>query len=142
MISEFDRNVTELGKLRAEFRTLSSTILDLSQRLPEQCPSQHMILDKIIQASQQLLADVNQQLTAHPSDPTPPEKLASQIRHDLRSRLTVVLGYTELLLEDEAINPNRADQWHRDLRHSLNRIYAAAQKILTLTDKILPVLFA
>ncbi len=134
---DFDHNLAELGKLRSEFSTLISTILDHSQCLLAQCPDQQMILDKIIQASQQLLADVNQQLTAHPSNPAPPEKLASQIRHDLRSRLTVIFGYTELLLEDEEI-----DQWHRDQRQGLNSIYAAAQKILTLTDKILPALFA
>jgi hypothetical protein len=86
---DFDHNAAQLSQLRQEFRTLIGIILDQSQQSLEQCPEQQMILDKIIQASQQFLVDVNQQLT-YSTNSTLPEKLASQIRHDLRSRLTVV----------------------------------------------------
>ncbi|MBW4550455.1 MAG: hypothetical protein KME35_05020 [Aphanocapsa sp. GSE-SYN-MK-11-07L] len=129
---DFDCNRSELGDLRQEFSTLIHTILDHSQFLSAECPSQQaMILDKIIQANQQLLADIDQRLTLPITGS--PEKLASQIRHDLRSRLTVVLGYTEMLLEEEeemAQQPSR-----------LASIFATAQQILALTDKILPTLF-
>jgi K+-sensing histidine kinase KdpD len=128
---DFDHNAAQLSQLRQEFRTLIGIVLAQSQQSLEQCPKQQMILDKIIQASQQLLADVNQQLT-YPSNLTLPEKLASQIRHDLRSRLTVILGYTEMLLEDEQV----------DQPPGLNSMFAAAQNILILTDKIRPALFA
>ncbi len=135
MTSEFDncdRPLAELGELREEFTTLINSMLEHSQFLSLECPSQQaMILDKIIQANQLLLADVELQLTLPIAGS--PEQLASQIRHDLRSRLTVILGYTEMLLEEES---EMAQQQSR-----LAVIFAAAQQILTLTDKILPALF-
>jgi signal transduction histidine kinase len=126
-----DCYLAELSELKQEFSSLIHTILDHSQSLSAECPSQQaMILDKIIQANQQLLADVEQQLT--PAVDGAPE-LASQIRHDLRSRLTVVLGYTEILLEEESATPQQPSR--------LTSIFATAQQILALTDKILPALF-
>jgi DNA-binding response OmpR family regulator len=61
------------------------------------------------------------------------ESVGATLRHDLRTPITTVIGYCEMLLEDAA------DRGQHDLMPDLERMHAAAQRFLALIDNIVHV---
>lgn len=113
------------SSLRHDLRTPINAILGYSEMLLEDLSPEEdleqILLNKINRAGQQLLEQVNQLVTPSSS------AQVSQIRHSLRSPLTVVIGYTELLLEE--MNAER--------QADLERIRSASQQMLGLIEQII-----
>lgn len=105
-------------------------IVDCSEKLVTKlCVAEEvaavLFLTKINQASQQLLERMHQYL-AQNLNPTVKQVGVDQVRHDLRSPLTVVIGYSELLLEEID------SQWHNELDH----IQLLSRQLLAVIDQI------
>lgn len=58
-------------------------------------------------------------------------ELASKMSHEFRTALNVIIGFTELML-DEVPGPINQQQ-----RHSLNDIHASSQRLMTLVNEYL-----
>uniref|UniRef100_B8HVV8 histidine kinase n=1 Tax=Cyanothece sp. (strain PCC 7425 / ATCC 29141) TaxID=395961 RepID=B8HVV8_CYAP4 len=115
---------SQRSSLRHDLRTPINAILGYSEMLLEELSPEEdleqILLNKINRAGQQLLEQVNQLVTPSSSAEV------SQIRHSLRSPLTVVIGYTELLLEE----------MKAERQTDLERIRSASQQMLGLIEQI------
>jgi signal transduction histidine kinase len=128
-----------LAHMRHELRTPMNAILGYSEILLEDAAERGLEafipdLQKIHTAGNQLLTLVNDMLT--------PEKLeagtsdvdlatfGSDLRHELRTPINAVVGYSAMLLEDAA------DRGQRDLIPDLQKIHAAANRFLSLINDI------
>jgi class 3 adenylate cyclase/CheY-like chemotaxis protein len=124
-----------LAHMRHELRTPVNAILGYSEMLLEDAdpaqPGSVQDLEKIQAAGRTLLALINEIL-----DPAflegdkadlDLEAAGARIRHDLRTPVNAIIGYSEMLIEDaEAEGSGSVD----DLR----RILGAGQRLLALTD--------
>jgi len=123
-----------LAHLRHELRTPVNAILGYSEMLLEdEAPEQvRPDLQRIQTAGRTLLALINEIL-----DPSrlggsaeDLEAASARIRHDLRTPVNAILGYSEMLIEDAqaAGQDNSVDD--------LKRIHGAGQKLLAVIDDI------
>ncbi len=62
--------------------------------------------------------------------PSPPPSSAARLRHDLRTPLNQIIGYTEMLIEDAEDAP--------DLLPELHQIHASAYDMVKLLQQLLP----
>jgi len=125
-----------LTHLRHELRTPLNAVIGYSELLLEEADAGEFDdgLRKMLTAGRELLAIVNDLL-----DPAllevrisvrTTETLVVNMRHQLRTSLTTVSGYCELLLE-EATETGRTA-----FTADLERIHRAAEKFLTLIDSV------
>ena len=125
-----------LAHLRHELRTPLNAVIGYSELLLEEADASEFYdgLRKMLSAGRQLLGFVNELL-----DPALLEAKMSElaaephvagVRHQLRTSLTTVSGYCELLLE-EATEAGRTE-----FIGDLERIHRAAEKFLTLIDSV------
>lgn len=127
-----------LAHMRHELRAPVNAILDYSHLLLEERASLGLgelaaELEKIHEAGQSLVQLVDQLL-----DPDQVERqlhldaeaLGAKVRHDLRTPLNAVIGYSEMLLEDaDEPGPERPVA-------QLRNIHAAGKKLLALIDDL------
>jgi adenylate cyclase len=127
---------TFLAHLRHELRTPVNAILGYSEMLiedaaPGQDPSD---LKKIQDAGRTLLALINDILDparlAAATSGDDLEAARARIRHDLRTPVNAILGYSEMLIEDAEASPESASL------DDLKRIHGAGQKLLAVIDDI------
>ena len=122
-----------LAHMRHELRTPVNAILGYSEMLLEDQPDGAACADlrKIEAAGRNLLALINEILDpARLGQEADLEKAGARIRHDLRTPVNAIIGYSEMLLEDaeeDEASPLAAD---------LKRIHAAGRKLLALIDDI------
>ena len=126
-----------LANIRHELRTPINAVIGYSEMLLEDASAQEQTaviadLQRIRDAGHQLLGLVNEILDLGTSDPgeLDLERFGAMLRHQLRTPINAVIGYTELLLEDAA-EPGR-----QDLSADLEKIHAAAERFLALIDDI------
>ena len=128
-----------LANLRHELRTPINAIIGYSEMLLEDAANQgderlSADLQKIQTAGSQLLARVNEIL-----DPAKIEReglgadletFGANLRHELRTPLSAVIGYAEMLL-DEA-----EDRGQKEMRGDLEKIRAAAERFLAFINDV------
>jgi sigma-B regulation protein RsbU (phosphoserine phosphatase) len=127
-----------LAHMRHELRAPAAAILDYSQLLLEDSASSGLgefaaELEKIQSAGQCLVQLVDQLL-----DPEQvkgqlhldAEAFGAKIRHDLRTPLNAVIGYSEMVLEDAD------DSGLEHLVTQVRNIHAAGKKLLALIDDL------
>jgi len=126
-----------LSHLRHELRTPVNAVLGYSEMLIEDAegsPAEALLEDlrKVNSAGQVLLKLINElldasQLERHRDDL---EAFGTRARHDLRTPVNAILGYTEMLLEDAdgpGLEPVVAD---------IQKIHAAGRKLLERIEDI------
>ncbi len=126
-----------LAHLRHELRTPLNAVIGYSELLLEDEDAGEFNdgLRKMLAAGRELLALVNDLL--NPASPeakmseSAAEPHAASVRHQLRTSLTTVSGYCELLLE-QAAEAGRAE-----VIGDLERIHRSAEKFLTLIDSVI-----
>ena len=129
-----------LAHLRHELRTPLNAVIGYSELLLEEADTDEFDegLSKMLAAGRELLVFVNDlldpalleaRLEAKRSEPGESPSVPG-VRHQLRTSLTTVSGYCELLLE-EATEAGRTE-----FIADLERIYGAAEKFLTLIDSV------
>jgi adenylate cyclase len=126
-----------LGHLRHELRTPINAMIGYSEMLLEDAAERGLAdfipdLQKIHTASNQLLARVNDifdpaKLDAGQFD-LELETFGANLHHTLRTPITAIVGYSEMLLEDAA------DRHQEDFIADLEKIHAAAQCFLVLIN--------
>ena len=130
---------TFLANLRHELRTPINAILGYSEMLIEDAQDQqdqrlYAELEKIHAAGAQLLACVNETLDANKINAgkfdAETETFVTNFRYTLRTPLSSVIGYTEMLLDDADV------QKRDDLRADLEKIHAAAQRFLAYINDL------
>ncbi|MBI4786821.1 MAG: response regulator [Chloroflexi bacterium] len=129
-----------LANLRHELRTPINAIIGYSEMLLEDAADRgderlSADLQKIQTAGSQLLARVNEIL-----DPArieteglgaDRETFGANLRHELRTPLSAVIGYTEMLLEEQG--------GQEEMRGDLEKIHAAAERFLAFINDIVHV---
>jgi serine phosphatase RsbU (regulator of sigma subunit) len=125
-----------LAHMRHELRTPLNAVIGYSELLLEEADASVFYDDlrKMLAAGRELLAFVNDLLDpalleAKMSEQAAEPHIAS-VRHQLRTSLTTVSGYCELLLE-QAAEAGRAE-----FIADLERIHRSAEKFLTLIDSV------
>ena len=125
-----------LAHLRHELRTPLNAVIGYSELLLEEAEAGEFddSLRKMLAAGRELLTFVNDLLDpalleVKMSELSAQSHVAS-VRHQLRTSLTTVSGYCELLLE-EAAEAGRVE-----VSADLERIHRAAEKFLTLIDSV------
>jgi class 3 adenylate cyclase len=119
-----------LAHMRHELRTPVNAILGYSEMLIEDSGAGADLDDlrRIEAAGRQLLGLINEILDparlGHEADL---EAAGARIRHDLRTPVNAIIGYSEMLLEDAEGGESAPD---------LRRIHAAGHKLLALIDDI------
>jgi CheY-like chemotaxis protein len=128
-----------LANLRHELRTPLNAVIGYSEMLledvadggPEELSSD---LEKINAASVQLLSLVNDALdparVAAVETGADLESLGVRLRHDLRTPITAVVGYSEMLLEEAE------DLGAEDAVLDLQKIHSSAERFLFLIDDV------
>jgi class 3 adenylate cyclase len=125
-----------LAHLRHELRTPVNAILGYSEMLLEDVlpGAPHSDLQKIQSAGRTLLTLINEILDpAHfrASDAgVDLEAAGARIRHDLRTPVNAILGYSEMLIEDAEASGQDGSV------DDLKRIHGAGQKLLMLIDDL------
>jgi len=131
-----------LAHLRHELRTPLNAIIGYSEMLLDEAVEQGgdgVIADlrRIHAAGHDLLTRVNDALDATKIEAgtlgADLEIVGATLRHDLRTPITAVIGYGEMLL-DEA-----AEHGQKDRTTDLERINSAAQRFLVLIDDVVHV---
>src|SRR5512144_1908016 len=126
-----------LANLRHELRTPINAIIGYSEMLIEdaQDHGQDTLaadLDKIHSAGSQLLARVNEILDPARIEAgglgTDLETFGVNLRHELRTPLSAVIGYTEMLLEETGD--------HQEMLPDLVKIHDAAQRFLAFINDV------
>jgi CheY-like chemotaxis protein len=125
-----------LSHMRHELRTPCNAIIGYSEMLLEDCEEGPLKIDveKIHVAGKSLLALINDLLDparlAGVIDGSQLSAFGAQMRHELRTPANTVIGYAEMLIEDEAeLEPRMAD----DVR----KIHAAGKKLLAFVEDII-----
>jgi class 3 adenylate cyclase/signal transduction histidine kinase len=122
-----------LAHMRHELRTPVNAILGYSEMLIEDATAGPASDDlrKIESAGRNLLALINEILDpAHLGREADLEAAGARIRHDLRTPVNAIIGYSEMLIED-------ADEaGAAALTADLRRIHGAGHKLLALIDDI------
>jgi CheY-like chemotaxis protein len=122
-----------LATLRHDLRTPLNAIIGYSELLLEDLADDAAVADlrQIRTAGGLLLARVNDLLDAarYDTGDTTPNRatIAATLQHELRTPITAVIGYTEMLLEDQDDKSIIAD---------LDKIHAAATRLLALVDDV------
>jgi adenylate cyclase len=122
-----------LAHMRHELRTPVNAILGYSEMLIEDQPDGPACADlrKIESAGRNLLGLINEILDPARLGQEPDlEKAGARIRHDLRTPVNAIIGYSEMLLEDAEEDEGSP------LADDLKRILAAGRKLLALIDDI------
>ncbi|HSR32652.1 MAG TPA: response regulator, partial [Anaerolineae bacterium] len=126
-----------LADLRHELRSFLNVIFGYSEILVEYAEDEgleHLVPDllKIRAAGGQILALVSASLDpTRAGQPDPdPETAAAELDFELRTSLTTIIGYAEMLLEDAA------EKGPRDWFPDLQEIHAAATGFLALLDDV------
>ena len=125
-----------LTHLRHELRTPLNAVIGYSELLLEEGDADEFAgsLRKMLSAGRELLSIVNELLvtTSSESQSTNDTEgiIVVDVRHQLRTSLTTVSGYCELLIE-EVVEAGRAE-----MVDDLERILVAAEKFLTLIDSV------
>ena len=123
-----------LAHMRHELRTPVNAILGYSEMLLEDEPAGAAAEDlkKIQGAGRNLLALINEILDPAGLGAGPDlEAAGARIRHDLRTPVNAIIGYSEMLLEDAGEDGG--------IGPDLKRIHAAGHKLLALIDDIVRV---
>jgi CheY-like chemotaxis protein len=133
--SQFGRAL--LANIRHELRTPINAVIGYSEMLLEDAAAQDQAaivpdLERIRAAGHQLLGLVNESLDADTIEPgeLDIEHFGATLRHQLRTPINAVIGYTEMLLEDAA------ESGRSDLSADLEKIHTAAERFLALIDDI------
>src|SRR5919197_1580614 len=133
--SQFGRAL--LANIRHELRTPINAVIGYSEMLLEDAAAQDQAaivpdLQRIRAAGHQLLGLVNESLDADTIEPgeLDIEHFGATLRHQLRTPINAVIGYTEMLLEDAA------ESGRSDLSADLEKIHTAAERFLALIDDI------
>ncbi len=118
-----------LTNLRHELRTPINAIIGYSEMLLEEQQPPDPDLEKVLLGGRQLLTQVNQLLAPAngKGESLDLQSLADQVHHHLRTPLTAVIGYTELLLEEA--DPDQAPD--------LVKIHSAALRMLELIQDVI-----
>lgn len=116
-----------LADIRHELRTPINHIVGYSEMLQEEATDRGQEgfipdLQRIHAAGQQLLVLINDNL--NPAKMETGEMSVSQLRHELRTRLNAIIGYSEML-EEEA-----TDQGQEDFIPDVQKIRSAAERFL------------
>jgi adenylate cyclase len=128
-----------LAHLRHELRTPVNAILGYSEMLGEdarEAGEQELLadLEKIRAAGRQLLSLIDRILHPDRIAATAAEQdleaFGAELRHELRTPITAVIGYTEMLIE------SAREQHREDLLPDLQRILDAARQLLGHLDDI------
>lgn len=130
-----------LANLRHELRTPINAIMGYSEMLIEDTrvdthPAHTLCTDveNILAAGQQLLSLVNDTLDQSKIEAgqldMSLEDFGAHLRHQLRTPVTAVMGYSEMLIEDAPAVDGA------DLIPDLHKIHAAAQRFLNLIDDV------
>jgi class 3 adenylate cyclase/FixJ family two-component response regulator len=122
-----------LAHMRHELRTPVNAILGYSEMLIEDQAAGSTLDDlrKIESAGRNLLALINEILDPARLGRDPDLEAASaRIRHDLRTPVNAIIGYSEMLIEDAEEAGSAA------LVADLRRIHGAGHKLLALIDDI------
>jgi phosphoserine phosphatase RsbU/P len=129
-----------LAHLRHELRTPLNAVIGYSELLLEESGADEFDdgLRKMLIAGRELLAFVNELLDPAARDAQLDEQpsalsaapFVAEARHQLRTSLTTVSGYCELLLEEAA------ETGRTEFIADLERIRQAAEKFLTLIDSV------
>lgn len=127
-----------LGHVRHELRTPINAILGYSEMLLEEEPPEESVadLEKIRSGGRQLLARVDAILDAGRIETEAAKDLesyAGQIEADLRTPITSVVGYCEMLIESEA------EAGRANMVSDLERILSAAHALLEMSGDIVGV---
>lgn len=124
-----------LAHLRHELRTPVNAILGYSEMLLEdEAPAQvRPDLERIQTAGRALLTLINEildpaRLGLGTADEV--EAASARIRHDLRTPVNAILGYSEMLIEDASTSGQEG------AIDDLKRIHGAGQKLLSVIDDI------
>jgi len=128
-----------LANVRHELRTPLNAVIGYSEMLLEDFEDQgseslRSDLEKIHSAGGQLLALVNDVLDPDKVEAGDPdldlESLGTNLRHDLRTPINSIIGYSEMLQEEaEALNLT-------DIIPDLQKIRSAAERFLFLIDDV------
>ena len=127
-----------LANIRHELRTPLNAILGYSEILLEDATDPDLAgsvpdLRRIHVAGNELLSLVNRILdpaTADAAGTVDLDAVGATMRRDLRTPMTAVVGYCEMLLEDAA------DQGQEQIVPDLRRIHTAAERFLALIDDL------
>ncbi len=128
-----------LANLRHELRTPINAMLGYSEMLLEDATDGGQAdfipdLQKVHTASDRLLALVNDILDPVKIEAATQdldlETFGADLRHELRTPINAIVGYSEMLLEDAT------DRGEADFIPDLQRIHAAAQRFLALINDI------
>jgi adenylate cyclase len=128
-----------LAHLRHELRTPINAILGYSEMLiedAEEAGAEEVVADlgKIRAAGKQLLASVDRLLHPDGTDPglaaEEIESVGSELRHELTTPITTVIGFAEIVIE--AVRESDHQEWVGDLE----RIRDAAKNLLGQLDSI------
>jgi CheY-like chemotaxis protein len=139
-LSDADRSRRAfLANLRHELRTPLNAVIGYSEMLLEDLADEGLEelcsdIKKIHSAGSQLLTLVNEALdparTAAGETGTDLKSLRASLRHDLRTPVNGVIGYSEMLKEDaEALG-------QADIIPDLQKIHSAAKRFLSLIDDV------
>ncbi len=124
-----------LAHLRRELSAPVDAIIDYSEMTLEGAAGDaavHADLQKILTAGRQLRTRVDELLhpdraAAHAADL---DAFGAHVRHELRTPINAINGYSEMLLEDAT------DAGRTELVADLEQIHTAGQQLLTLIDDI------
>ena len=126
-----------LANIRQELCTPINAIIGYAEMLLDDAAAQDHAavvpdLQRIRAAGDHLLGLVNEIIEAGTSVPGEPglEPFGAALRHQLRTPINAVIGYTELLMEDAA------ESDRQPLSADLEKIHAAAERCLALIDDI------
>ena len=126
-----------LANVRHELRTPLNAVIGYSEMLLEDVAEQgsenlRSDLEKIHSAGSELLALVNDVLDPAKVEAGDPDlgSLGAKLRHDLRTPINSIIGYSEMLHE-EAEGLGRAD-----IIPDLQKIHSAAERFLFLIDDV------
>ena len=145
--AEFDSGLSDISIVTSEWVSAarlhltgpSSTLVEYSDLIKENCPASmddqvKADLDRIHQSARSLFDLVGNMFSEQNNTDLASLEHVRRLRHDLRSPINAVLGYSELLIDDEADSGDRnrlcddlqrlADQ-SRELLQSIDEIFDA-----------------
>jgi class 3 adenylate cyclase len=143
-VSDEEKRAREafIATKRHDLRTPINTIIGYGEMLLEDARNDGkddlaVDLEKILKAGQVLLMIVNDLLDPAKIDAgqislTSIEELGTRIRHEMRSDINTVRGYTEMLLEDA-----EEDEAQADVSSDLHKIHASAGELLEHINDII-----